>query len=110
MQLLNVEFPGRHVPFGGERRGDACGLSEHHHARTRAIWKDKALWINFPSSVHLRPVEEVAQTMRDILRDAGDGRRFLVGITEDVPEDRWKGSYQAIMGVLIDAGRVPFWP
>jgi len=76
-------------------------------AEARAVWKDKALWINFPSSVHLRPVEEVAQTMRDILRDAGDGRRFLVGITEDVPEDRWKQNYRAIVDVLREAGAAP---
>ncbi len=73
----------------------------------RTIWKDKALWINYPSSVHLRPVDQVAQIMRDILRDAGDGRRFLVGITEDVPEDRWKQNYRAIIDVLRSTGNGP---
>ena len=31
-------------------------------AEARAAWPDKVLWINFPSSVHLKPNAEVEQT------------------------------------------------
>jgi len=34
------------------------------------LWPEKALWINFPSSVHVEPLETVRQTARRILEEA----------------------------------------
>ena len=66
----------------------------------RAAWPDKVLWLNFPSSVHLRTDAEVEQFTVDMLDelDAVDG--LIVGITEDIPQDRWQGSCRAIMDGL----------
>jgi hypothetical protein len=44
---------------------------------------------------------------RQLLREAAPGDRFLIGITEDVPADRWRGNYQAILRVLKTEGRLP---
>jgi len=72
------------------------------------IWQKKKLWINFPSSVHLSSIEVIEDTMRNILKESGDGRRLIVGITEDVPEDRWQESFSAIVRVLNTDGKLPF--
>ena len=69
-------------------------------AEAREVWPDKVLWINFPSSVHLKPDAAVEQTTVDLLDEAGTVDGLIVGITEDVPEDRWRDSCRAIMDGL----------
>ncbi|MCC7519674.1 MAG: hypothetical protein IT578_10880 [Verrucomicrobiae bacterium] len=69
-------------------------------AEARAAWPDKVLWINFPSSVHLRPDSEVEQTAFRLADEAGRSEGFLMGITEDIPANRWQASCRAIMDGL----------
>jgi hypothetical protein len=76
-------------------------------AEARAAWPDKALWINFPSSVHLEDVETVEAVARQILREAAPGERFIMGITETVPEDRCEQNYAAILRACREVGRLP---
>ena len=76
-------------------------------AEARAAWPGKVLWINFPSSVHLQPPDQVEAMTRQLLDEASPGDRFLVSITEDVPEDKWQQSFLAISRVLINDGRLP---
>ena len=65
-------------------------------AEARAAWPDKTLWINFPSSAHLRPDAEVEATAVALIDQAGtDG--LIIGITEDMPPHRWQDSCRAIM-------------
>ncbi|MFH1615011.1 MAG: uroporphyrinogen decarboxylase family protein [Planctomycetota bacterium] len=59
-------------------------------------WPDKCLWINFPSSVHLAPTEEIRNITRQILDTAAGHSRFLIGITENVPPDRWQQNFRTI--------------
>ena len=66
----------------------------------RAAWPDKVLWLNFPSSVHLRPDAEIEQTTVDLLDQVDDPHGIIMGITEDIPEDRWQDSCRAIMDGL----------
>lgn len=70
-------------------------------------WPDKVLWINFTSSAHVRPVEGVEQETRKLLREAAPGHRLIVGITEDIPEDRWQQNLLAINRVISQEGRLP---
>ncbi|NOZ63787.1 MAG: hypothetical protein GXO71_02390 [Caldiserica bacterium] len=65
-----------------------------------SFWKGKALWINFPSSVHLKSKEKIAEATIDLLEEAEGYPRFLIGITEDVPEDRWQGNFLTIMETI----------
>jgi hypothetical protein len=65
-------------------------------AEALEVWRGKVLWINFPSSVHVSPIEEIEATARQILQDAAGEHRLIIGITEDVPEERWQGNLLAI--------------
>jgi len=69
-------------------------------AEARSAWPDKILWINFPSVIHLEPVEEVRLATRELLTQVGSYERFIMGITEDIPENRWRETIPAIVDVL----------
>ncbi len=69
-------------------------------AEALAAWPGKLLWINFPSSVHLASPETIEQTTRELIETAAPGNRFLLGITEDVPEDRWQENLLVIARVI----------
>jgi hypothetical protein len=75
-------------------------------AEARAAWPDKILWINFPSSIHLEPIPVIEEMTRQLLHEAAPGDRFLIGITEDVPANRWRENYLAILRVLRMDGRL----
>jgi hypothetical protein len=76
-------------------------------AEARAAWPDKILWINFPSSLHNLDVSAVEEATRQLLCEAGRGDRFLIGIKELVPKDRWQAGVSAIARVLNVKGRLP---
>lgn len=69
-------------------------------AEARAAWPGKVLWINFPSSVHVQPDAAVERKAFDLLEEAGSPDGLLVGITENMPPDRWQDSCRAIMSGL----------
>jgi len=69
-------------------------------AQARQAWPNKVLWLNFPSSVHLRPDADVEMTTMDLLNQAGNINGLIMGITEDIPPDRWQNSCRAIMNGL----------
>lgn len=66
-----------------------------------AKWPDKVLWINWPSAWHLESLEKVYEGTTRILREA-KGERLIIGITEDVPEHRWRENYRTIMDAIED--------
>jgi hypothetical protein len=66
----------------------------------REAWPNKVLWLNFPSSVHLRSDEEVERVTVDLLEQAGTPDGLIMGVTEDVPPHRWQASCTAIMDGL----------
>ncbi len=76
-------------------------------AQARQAWPGKTLYINFPSSVHLAGADEIAATTRQLVRESAPGDRFIVGITENVPEHRWRESFRVIMDTLDECGRLP---
>jgi len=63
----------------------------------RQAWPQKAIWINFPSPIHLSPRDEIRAMTETIITEAGNDEKFLIGITEDPPIDRAMGNYLAIM-------------
>ena len=71
-----------------------------------AAWPDKVIWINFPSSVHLASIETIEQTTRRLIRDAAPGNRLIIGITEDIPQDRWQANMLAISRVIDEEAGV----
>jgi hypothetical protein len=66
----------------------------------RRAWPGKALWLNFPSSVHVKPDGDVERTAMELLAEVKDARGILMGITENIPQDRWRDSCRAIMDGL----------
>ncbi|MDD5706027.1 MAG: hypothetical protein PHR35_08885 [Kiritimatiellae bacterium] len=66
----------------------------------RAAWPDKALWLNFPSSVHLKDDHAVEQDTIGLLDELRSVDGLIVGITEDMPPWRGLNSCRAIMDGL----------
>lgn len=66
----------------------------------REFWPDKVLWLNFPSSVHLKSDEFVEKTTVELLASLDSTDGIIMGITEDVPPERWQGSFTAIMDAI----------
>lgn len=54
--------------------------------------------------------DQAERTTRQLLREAAPGDRSIVGITENVPEDRWRTSFAAILQTLNECGRLPIRP
>jgi hypothetical protein len=76
-------------------------------ADARKAWGDKIVWMNFPSSVHLRSADEIEAMTKRLLAEAAPGNRFLLGITEDVPEGAWDVSMPAIHRIVKQDGALP---
>jgi len=69
-------------------------------AEARAAWPKKRLWINFPSSVHIEREETVREATLEIVRQAGDRKGFLMGVTEDIPREHIERSVSVILKTL----------
>jgi hypothetical protein len=63
----------------------------------REAWPNKTIWMNYPSSFHLRSDAAVKQKTVDLLNEVPTVEGLLIGITEDIPQDRWRDSCRAIM-------------
>jgi len=66
----------------------------------RRAWPKQTLWLNFPSSLHLNSDAEVEQATVGMLNQVERPDGIIMGITEDMPEERWRNSCQAIMDGL----------
>jgi hypothetical protein len=69
-------------------------------AEARNAWPDKVLWLNFPSSAHLKTEREIKATTLSLLDELDSVQRVIMGITEDIPHNRWQASCRAIMDGL----------
>ena len=75
-------------------------------AQAAAMWPEKRLWVNFPSSVPLRPYDGVRAEAEAILAAAGHSGRLQIQISENVPHAVWRTSLPAIVDA-IDAFGAP---
>lgn len=66
----------------------------------REAWQDKVLWLNYPSSLHLEPDEKIRSRTVEMLNSLDSIDGIIMGITEDIPEHRWRDSCCAIMDGL----------
>jgi len=66
-------------------------------AEAIAMWPEKRLFINFPSSVHLRSYDEVRLEAERILEAGGHTGRLEIQFSENVPYDVWRTSFKAII-------------
>jgi len=72
-------------------------------ADARAAWPGKVLWINYPSSLHLASAERIRAATLELLKQARSDSRFIIGITENIPEHAWPASLAAIGEALVEA-------
>jgi hypothetical protein len=69
------------------------------------MWPDMRLFLNFPSSVHLAPPEQVYAAATAILAQAGHTGRLQIQVSENVPADAWPRSFPQIVQAIRDFGR-----
>lgn len=69
-------------------------------AEARAAWPQKRLWANFPSSVHIQPEDAIREATLELVRQAGDRKGFLLGVTEDIPREHITRSITTILQTL----------
>jgi hypothetical protein len=65
-------------------------------AEARAAWPAMRLWVNFPSSCHLRDYAGVRAVAERILAEDGRSGLLQIQVSENVPRGRWRTSYRAI--------------
>jgi hypothetical protein len=88
MDVVEAFTPG---PISGMTVGEAF-----------AAWPQKVVWANFPSNMHIDSPDEVREATMKILGQATPEYRFLLGVTEDVPEDSWRASFAAISRAVAE--------
>ncbi len=71
-------------------------------AQAREVWPNKVLWLNFPSSQHLCSDEQVRKIAFDLVDSLASVDGLLVGVTENMPPERWRNSCTSIMDGLED--------
>lgn len=60
------------------------------------LWPTKRLFVNFPSSVHLRSYDEVRSVTESILEAGGHTGRLEIQFSENVPYNVWQTSFSAV--------------
>jgi hypothetical protein len=70
----------------------------------RQCWPQKALWLNFTSSMHVETPEVIAAHTRELLAEAGSLRGFGISVTEDAPVAALEQSLAVIARVLTEHG------
>ena len=74
-------------------------------AEARKAWPNKVLWLNFPSSVHLKNADEITDVTINMLNELDSSAGIIMGITEDIPPHIWQTSCKAIMDGLKQISR-----
>ena len=69
------------------------------------MWPEMRLYVNFPSSVHLKSPEAIYQRVRELLDEAGHTGRLQIQISENVPPGVWRKSYPQIVKAIHDFGK-----
>jgi uroporphyrinogen-III decarboxylase len=71
----------------------------------RRAWPDKALWLNFTSSMHVQPDTAIAAHTQALIEQAGSTRGFAIGITEDIPAQHAVRSLRTIARTIHEMRR-----
>ncbi|HUV08834.1 MAG TPA: uroporphyrinogen decarboxylase family protein [Spirochaetia bacterium] len=69
-------------------------------AEARRLWPDKALWLNFTSSMIIASPAAIEEHTRELLEQAGSRRGFGISITEDAPEEPMHRCLDTVLRVL----------
>lgn len=106
-KLIGCHFDADNAPIMNAIAGTGLDYIEAYDAgispsvkEARKVWPGKVLWLNWPSAWHLHPIEEVHRDTVRLIEEAAPGNGFIIGITEDVPEERWQKNFTAIMDAI----------
>ena len=64
------------------------------------MWPQMRLFVNFPSSVHLRSYDEVRAEAENILKAGAHTGRLEIQFSENVPHGVWRTSFKAIADAI----------
>ena len=64
------------------------------------LWPEMIIFMNFPSSVHLRNAEEIRSETIRFLEAAASTGRLQIQLSENVPHGVWRTSLPAIAGAI----------
>lgn len=56
----------------------------------KKLWKDKAIWVNFPASLCHENEEKIREVLIQIFREVTPGDGFMLEYSEDLPPNLWK--------------------
>jgi len=68
-------------------------------------WPEMRVWVNYPSSVHLKEPRAIYDQTMEILRQAGHTGRLQIQISENVPPGGWRKSFPEIVQAIRDFGK-----
>ena len=68
-------------------------------AEAKTFFKNKTIWVNWPSGWQLEPREVKIERTIEMLKQAEPGN-FIMGITENVPDDIWQEHFLAILDAM----------
>jgi hypothetical protein len=66
----------------------------------RRAWQAKAIWMNFPSSIHLADPQRIQATTLELVEQASPTTGFLISVTENIPASVGTRSLEAIAEAL----------
>lgn len=69
------------------------------------MWPEMRLFVNFPSSVHLKQPEIIKKRTQEILKAAGHTGRLQIQISENVPPGVWEKSLPIISQEIDEFGK-----
>ena len=75
-------------------------------AQARHVFRNKIIWANFPSSLHIASTEKIRAMIKEILDAVMPGDHFLLGITENIPARSWRKSLNIILDVIEKHGKL----
>ena len=71
----------------------------------KRAWPDKVIWCNYPGSIFLEQPDEIRRFTVELLREAMPGGRFILGITENIPQAVYRQAMYALADGIAEYER-----
>ena len=68
-------------------------------------FKNKAIWINWPSAWHNEETDKAYQLTADLLKEHRSGQKLLIAVTENMPVGKDRVLFPVIMKAISDMGK-----
>lgn len=71
-------------------------------AEAKAAWPEKVICVNFPGNLFLEPFEAIYTYALHLLEEGAPGGRFVLGCTEDFPQQHFEKTFGAMGKALAE--------